>query len=70
MYEMDWDGSLLFGIPRYMFLQLLKKASSALKLFIVRDGEYMREAMNVSYLYGMMSGFAKKSHFDEPSHEQ
>lgn len=60
MYEMNWDGAMLFGIPRYMYPQLLKKAFHALELLFTRNSEYLREAMNVSYLYGMMLGFASK----------
>ena len=61
MYEMSWDGAILFGAPRYMYQQLVMKAFLALKLLFTRDSEYMREAMNVSYLYGVMSGFRYKS---------
>ena len=60
MYEMVWDGAMLFGVPRYMYPQLLKKTLLALKLLFTRDSECLREAMNVTYLYGMMSGFASK----------
>jgi len=61
MYEMGWDGAMLFGIPRYMYPQLSKKAFFALKLLFTRDSEYMREAMIVANLYGVMSGFISKS---------
>jgi len=61
MYEMDWDGAILFGAPRFMYSQLIKKVFLVLKLLLTRNSEYLREAMNVTYLYGMMSGFASKS---------
>jgi len=60
-YEMDWDGAILFGVPRFMYSQLIKKVFLVLKLLLTRNSEYLREAMNVTYLYGMMLGFASKS---------
>lgn len=61
IYEMEWDGTMLFGIPRYMYPQLSKKAFLTLKLLFLRDSEYIREGMNVANLYGVMSGFSYKS---------
>jgi len=56
MYETNIHQNLWFGIPRFMFLQLLQKTFRSAKLFIMLDIGYLREAMNTTYLIGLMVG--------------
>jgi len=60
MYEMNWDGATLLGVPRFMYLQLPKKILLVFKLLITGNREYLREAMNAANLYGIMKGFAAR----------
>ena len=60
LYEMDFAGKKIFGVPRFMFLQLCKKTYWVLHLRFVKPFVYMREAMNVTYQLGKMVGYYKK----------
>jgi hypothetical protein len=59
---MDFDGKKIFGVPRYMFLQLLKKSYQVLLFCLVKPYAYMREAMNWTYQLGMIIGCYKKAY--------
>jgi len=60
MYEMKTEGKTLFGISRFMYLQLMKKTLHSFKLYMIKDSEYTREAMNASHLLGQMIGLATR----------
>ncbi len=60
LYERDFDSKLIFGIPRFMFLQLCKKTCQVLYIRLVNPCAYMRETMNWTYQLGMMVGYLKK----------
>lgn len=62
LYEMDFDGKKIFGVPRYMFLQLFRKAYQVLLFCLVKPYAYMREAMNWTYQLGMIIGCYKKAY--------
>ncbi len=56
MYETEVQKPSIFGIPRYMFLQLIKKVVYSIRLFLSRHQEYLRAAMNASHQLGVMIG--------------
>lgn len=56
LYEKRPSGKKIAGIPRYMFKQLLAKLPLVLRLYFTRPNAYMREAMNLAYHIGSMSG--------------
>jgi len=60
LYERDFDSKILFGIPRFMFLQLCKKTFKVLYIRLINPCAYMRETMNWTYQLGMMVGNFKK----------
>jgi succinoglycan biosynthesis protein ExoM len=60
LYEINYDGKKIFGIPGFMFVHLLKKTYQVLYLCLVKPHAYMREAMNLTYQLGMMNGCFKK----------
>lgn len=60
LYDIDFNEKKIFGIPRFMFLQLCKKIFLVLHLRFVKPLVYMREAMNVTYHLGKMVGYYKK----------
>ncbi len=62
LYDMDYNGKKIFGIPRFMFLQLCKKPYQVVLFCLVKPYAYMREAMNWTYLMGMIVGCYKKSY--------
>lgn len=53
------DGTKLFGIPGFMYLQLLSKIYKFFILYFKKPHAYMREAMNLTYHLGMMRSLAK-----------
>lgn len=57
LYEMNFDGKKILGIPGFLFAQLFKKTYQVLYLRFVKPYTYMREAMNLTYHLGMMTGF-------------
>ncbi|WP_431065187.1 glycosyltransferase [Methylotuvimicrobium sp.] len=56
LYEKRPSGKKIAGIPRYMYKQLLAKLLLVLRLYFTRPNAYMREAMNLAYHIGSMSG--------------
>jgi len=60
LYEMNPAGKKIFGIPGFMFVQLFKKTYQVLYLCFVKPHVYMREAMNLTYLLGLICGCYKK----------
>jgi len=56
MYEVSPMDPLIFGIPRFMYLQLLKKLEHSLRLYLIQHKEYLRESMNATYHIGVMTG--------------
>lgn len=67
LYEMNFDGKTIFGIPRFMFVQLFKKTYQVLYLSFVKPYAYMREAMNLTYQLGMICGcFLAKNTTNKP----
>jgi len=60
MYEMRWEGARLFGAPRFMYLQLIRKVLLTSKLLMTGNRDYLREAMNAANLYGVMKGFSSR----------
>ncbi|MCP5006198.1 MAG: glycosyltransferase family 2 protein [Planctomycetes bacterium] len=61
MYETELELPAILGIPRYMYLQLIKKFTFAIKFYFTQDQEYLRVSMNVTHQLGVMIGiFIKK----------
>ena len=60
-FEMLVDKSNYFGIPRYMFRQLLEKSFYWCRTTISDHSEYMRNGMNIAHLSGTMYGLYLQS---------
>lgn len=56
LYEAKPEGQKLFGIPRFMYLQLVKKIIHVANIAIIKRQPYMRDAMTVAYQIGLMKG--------------
>ncbi|WP_341328141.1 glycosyltransferase [Methylotuvimicrobium sp. KM2] len=56
LYEKPPSGKKIAGIPGYLFKQLVTKCLLVLRLYFTRSHAYMREAMNLAYHIGLMTG--------------
>lgn len=61
LYETNYEGKKIFGIPGFMLIQLIKKTYQVIYLRLVKPNAYMREAMNLSYQIGMIIGIRVSS---------
>jgi len=61
MFEMSRpQRNRLFGIPFFMYRQLLKKTYNVLTLIVRRNPEYLREAMTLTHHIGNMKGLCNQ----------
>ncbi len=68
MYEINPQSPKFFGIPRFMYLQLLRKLGYSLYLYIIQHDEYLRESMNASYHFGTITGLYIRHKKDTVKH--
>ena len=60
LYQKNFDGKKIFGVPRFLFLQLFKKTYQVLYRRFAKPCTYMREAMNWTYQLGLIVGSYQK----------
>jgi len=56
-----FSGKAWFGVPRFMYGQLLRKSTKVAAMFAIRNPEYLREGMNFAHHLGMMHGLRQTS---------
>lgn len=61
-YEMPEFARTIFGVPPFMVVQLLRQAARASYMYALGKPGALRQAMNVSFAWGVLRGHRRRPH--------